>query len=354
MSISDAPTEHDSPLRPSRRRDRRDVIDPAVALAAPDAAALGRFAASPWAISRRGWRRVAHRALREMSRDGVPMVAAGCAFYATLALFPAISMLVAIYGLAFDPVTVEPHLLVLRDLIPSSAYALIDQRVHELVAQPHRTLTLSLAVSVAITAWSSAIGTKSILSALNLAYEERERRGFFRRQAVAVAMTLLAILGAVLGLALLLALPAMLGFLGVTRHVAVLVRFAGTGAVVAFVMASLSLLYRHGPCRRAARWRWVAPGAVLATLLWLGASALFGFYVGHLSSYDAMYGSLGTVVGVMMWFYVTAYVVLLGAELNAELELQTLRDSTAPDSTDGTPRPIGARGAYVADHVARD
>ncbi len=346
MSIADVPAEHDSP---PPRAGRRDVVDPEVASAAPEAAALGRFAASPWAIPWRGWRRVVQRALREMGRDGVPMVAAGCAFYATLALFPAISMLVSIYGLMFDPVTVEPHLQVLRDLIPPDAYHLIDQRVHELVAKPQRTLTLGLAVSVAITLWSSAIGTKSILSALNLAYGEQERRGFFRRQAVAVAMTLLAILGAVLGLALLLALPEVLRFLGVTRHRAVLVRFAGGWAVVAFVMASLSLLYRHGPCRRAARWRWVAPGAVLATLLWLGASALFGFYVGHLSSYDAMYGSLGTVVGVMMWFYVTAYVVLLGAELNAELELQT-----GHDSTDGTPRPSGQRGAYVADHVARD
>lgn len=349
MSISDVPTERDSPIPQPRPISRRDLADPGEAIAAPDAAALGRFASSPLAIPWRGWKRILRRTAREMVSGRVSLVAAGCAFYATLALFPAISILVSIYGLVFDPVTVEPHLQILRDLIPSSAFNLISHRVHELVSKPQRSLTLSLAISVAITLWSSAIGTKSILWALNLAYGERERRGFLRFQATAMTMTLLAILGAVLGLALMLALPPVLGFLGVTRHVAVLVRVAGTGALVMFVMASLSLLYRFGPCRRPARWRWVAPGALLATLLWLIASALFSFYVGHLSRYDAMYGSLGAVAGVMMWFYVTAYVALLGAALNAELELQTERDST-----DGPPRPIGRRGAYVADHVARD
>ncbi len=349
VTISDAPLERESQARPLSRSGRRDVIDPVQAAAAPEAAALGRLADSPLDIPWRGWKRVLRRAVQEMISDQVPLVAAGCAFYATLALFPAISILVSIYGLAFDPVTVAPHLQVLQDLIPSSVFELFAQRVHELVTKPHRTLTLGLAVSVGITLWSSTIGTKSILSALNLAYEERERRSVLRFQATALTMTLLAILGAALGLALLVALRPALAFLGFTRDAAGLVRAASTGALVVFVGASLSLLYRFGPCRRPARWRWVAPGALLATLLWLVASALFSFYVGRLSTYDAMYGSLGAVAGVMVWFYVTAYVVLLGAELNAELELQTVRDSTG-----GPPRPIGRRGAYVADHVARD
>ena len=128
-----------------------------------------------------------------------------------------------------------------------------------------------------------------------------------------------------------------------------LLQVVSMAGLLMFVVASLSLLYRFGPSRAAPRWQWVAPGAILATVLWLVVSVLFSFYVGHLSSYDAMYGSIGAVVGVMMWFYVTVYVVLLGAELNAELELQTARDSTG-----GAPRPIGHRGAYVADHVARN
>ncbi len=144
-------------------------------------------------------------------------------------------------------------------------------------------------------------------------------------------------------------MPAALAPLGMTDFTALLLRAASLGVVLIFVIASLSLLYRFGPSRAAAKWQWITPGSLVATLLWLVASVVFSFYVGHLSAYDATYGSLGAVVGVMMWFYVTVYAVLLGAELNAELELQTARDSTG-----GPPQPIGHRGAYVADHVARN
>ena len=336
----------DSPVPPPPRR--ADVIDAAYAIASPEAAALGRLADSPADIPWRGWKRVIRRTWDEIISDRVALVAAGCAFYGTLALFPAISMLVSLYGLVFDPVTVEPQLATLQDLLPPSAFQLISERVHMLVSKPPGALTRGLLVSTAVALWSSATGTKSIISALNLAYEERERRSFLRFQVTAFIMTLLALLGAVLGLGLLVALPAFLALLGFTGNTAALVQVASALLLVLFVLVSLSLLYRFGPCREAARWRWITPGSILATVLWVLASVLFSFYVGHLASYDATYGPLGAVVGVMMWFFVTVYVVLLGAELNAELELQTARDST-----DGPPRPIGRRGAYVADHVAR-
>jgi membrane protein len=337
-----------SPGPPSPLAGRFDVIDAASAAQEPGAASLGRMAESPTDIPWPGWKRVLRRTWREIISDRVSLVAAGCAFYGTLALFPAISMLISIYGLAFDPESVEPQLATLQDLLPPAAYQLISQRVHLLVSRPPGSLTISLLISTGVALWSSATGTKSIIGALNLAYEERERRSLLRYQATAFAMTLLAFAGAVLGLALLVGLPPVLGFLGYTGNTAALVRIAGLLMLVAFVLTSLSVLYRFGPCRQAPQWRWVTPGSLLATVLWLAASALFSFYVGHLASYDAMYGPLGAVVGVMMWFFVTVYVVLLGAELNAELELQTARDST-----DGPPQPIGQRGAYVADHVAR-
>ena len=327
---------------------RMDVIDPRVATADPESASLGRMANSPADIPWRGWKRVLARTWREIISDRVSLVAAGCAFYGTLALFPAISMLVSLYGLVFDPATVEPQLATLQDLLPPSAFQLISERVHMLVSKPQGTLTIGLLVSTGVALWSSATGTKSIISALNLAYEERERRSFLQFQFVAFVMTFIALTGAVLGLGFMVALPPALSALGFRDDVAALVRVAGLLLLVAFVMGSLSLLYRFGPCREAARWRWITPGSLLATVLWVLASALFSFYVGHLASYDATYGPLGAVAGVMMWFFVTVYVVLLGAELNAELELQTARDST-----DGPPRPIGRRGAYVADHVAR-
>ena len=344
--MSQAAEPPDSPVPPPPGRG--DVIDPKLATAAPDSEELGRLAESPADIPWPGWKRVLRRTWNEIISDRVSLVAAGCAFYGTLALFPAISMLISIYGLVFDPATVEPQLATLQDLLPPSAFQLISARVHMLVTKPQGTLTTSLLISTGVALWSSATGTKSIISALNLAYEERERRSLLRFNLIAFAMTLMALTGAVLGLGFIVALPPALGLLGYEGSTVALVRAMSLLLLVAFVMGSLSLLYRFGPCREAAQWRWITPGSMLATLLWVIASTLFSFYVGHLASYDATYGPLGAVVGVMMWFFVTVYVVLLGAELNAELELQTARDST-----NGPPRPIGRRGAYVADHVAR-
>ena len=310
---------------------------------------LGRHAEAPGDIPWHGWKAVIRRVLIEMLTDRVSLVAAGCAFYATLALFPAISMLISIYGLLLDPSTVEPQLEVLRNLLPPSAWQLISERVHVLVSKPQASLGLHLFFNTAVTLWSSATGTKSIIGALNLAYEERERRGFLRFQLTSFVITLLAIISAVIGLALLVGLPAVLAGLGIAAHQTVLIRIASFGLLVLAILIGLSLLYRYGPSRQRPRWRWVTPGSLVATVLWVLVSALFSFYVGQFATYDATYGPLGTVVGVMMWFFVTVYAVLLGAELNAELELQTARDST-----DGPPRPMGARGAYVADHVAED
>ncbi len=327
---------------------RGDIVDLDKIVDMPGAERLGRLAHSPADIPWPGWKQVIRRTFNEMISDRISLVAAGCAFYATLALFPAITMLISLYGLAFDPVTVEPQLQVLQDLLPPSAYQLIADRVHLLVTKPPGALTLGLLISVVVTLWSTTTGTKSILGALNLAYEERERRSFLRFQATAILMTLIALLGAVLGLALLVGLPVALDFIGMGALSSVLARIASVALLLIFVVGSLSLLYRFGPSREQPRWRWVTPGSLLATVLWLVASTMFSLYVGRVASYDATYGPLGAVAGMMMWFYVTVYVVLLGAELNAELELQTVRDSTG-----GPPKPIGRRGAYVADHVAR-
>jgi membrane protein len=329
-------------------KSRGDVIDiKATALQGETASRLGRHARRPTDIPWSGWKRVILRTVREVITDRMSLCAAGCAFYATLALFPAISMLVSLYGLAFDPRTVGPQLEVLRNLLPENAYQLIADRVQMLVSKPSGTLTFSLALSFVIALWSASTGTKSILGALNLAYEEREARGFLRFQLTALGMTLGGILAAVLGLASLVVLPVLERFFGVSAYAAFIARATSLGVLVCFVLLALSLLYRFGPSRRSAGWHWVTPGSAVATLLWLLASALFSFYVQHLASYDATYGPLGAVVGVMMWFYVSALAVLVGAELNAELELQTTQDTTR-----GPEKPIGARGAYVADHVA--
>ncbi len=315
----------------------------------PLATSLGRAASRPTRIPWRGWKQVMRRVLREVASDRISLSASGCAFWATLSLFPAISMMISLYGLVFDPQTVEPQLQTIRHLLPAPAFAMIADRVRVLVSHPSSTLGVSLLVSTAVALWSASTGTKSLLSALNLAYEEQEARSLLRFQAIGLLMTLGAIIGGILGLAILLLLPAAISFFGLSAHTQGLVRAGSFAALMLFVLLSLSVLYRFGPSRRVARWHWVTPGSLVATVLWFVASLLFSFYVQHLTSFSATYGPLGTVAGIMLWFWVTAYAVLLGAELNAELELQT-----AEDTTEGGPRPMGERGAFVADHVAED
>ncbi len=349
-----APPASAAPLgAPASVDPRTDAAGPGVESAQivlePCAVALGRHAEAPIDIPWPGWKAVLRRTFTEMLTDRVSLVAAGCAFYATLALFPAISMLISVYGLLFDPATVEPQLEVLRGLLPPSAWQLISDRVHLLVSRPPGSLGLHLLFNTGVALWSSATGVKSIIAALNVAYEERERRSFFRFQLLSFTITLMAILSAAIGLSVLVGLPAVLAGLGIASHQTALIRIASFALLVLAILTGLSLLYRYGPSRERPRWRWVTPGSVVATVLWLAVSVLFSFYVGQFATYDATYGPLGTVAGVMMWFYVTVYAVLLGAELNAELELQTARDSTI-----GSPQPMGSRGAYVADHVAED
>ena len=347
-------TEHQIPeVPPEIPLPREDAAGPGPevqrVLRAPDAIALGRLANSPGEIPWRGWRAVIRRTFWEMLTDRVSLVAAGCAFYGTLALFPAMSMLISLYGLIYDPATVEPQLTLVRDLLPPAAFTLIHDRIHVLVTKPPGTLGVGLLVSTAVALWSSASGVKSVITALNLAYEEREERSFLRYQLTAFTFTILAILSTVVGLVILVGLPAGLAFFGLPSSQTFWLRMASFGLLLLGVLVGLSLLYRFGPCRSSAKWHWVTPGSTVATVLWIMASALFSWYVATFSTYDATYGPLGTVVAFMMWLFVTVYVVLLGAELNAELELQTVRDSTR-----GAPKPFGRRGAYVADHVAED
>ena len=266
-----------------------------------------------------GWNAVLRHTLREMISDRIALVAAGCAFWATLALFPAISMLVSLYGLVFDPLTVIPQLEIIQPLLPAAAFDLIAARVTVLVSHPSDTLGVSLLISTLITLWSASTGTKSMLSALNLAYEATEQRSLLGFQAVGLAFTLGFILCAVIGIALLVFLPVAMSLVDFGAHQKTLIRLASLFLLLVFVLTGLSLLYRFGPAHRHMRWRWISPGSALATALWLVASVAFSYYVTNVAGYDATYGPLAAVAGIMMWFWVSAYAVLLGAELNAEL-----------------------------------
>jgi membrane protein len=264
-----------------------------------------------------GWGAVPGRLWGQIRGGRVSLIAAGCAFYATLALFPGISMLVSLYGLLFDPVTVGPQLNLLRDLLPPEGFVLIARRVHALISHRHTTLGVSAGLSAVITLWSASTGTKSILSAV--AHAHGGRRNLLRFQLVGLAMTLCAALAAALAIASLVALPGLMRHLGVNAKTSGLLHAASLAVLVGFVWASIAALYRFGPAPGGPSRPPVLPGAVAATALWLATSVLFSIYVGKLGEFDATYGPLAAVAGVMLWFWVSTYLVLLGAELNAAL-----------------------------------
>jgi membrane protein len=266
------------------------------------------------------WQSLIGRTLRASTTDRVSLAAAGCAFFATLALFPAISTLISVGGMILDPVTAERQLTVVAGLLPPPAFELIADRVHQIIGQSNGSLSLHLVIGFLLTFWSSATSSKSVLSAINVAYDVTEQRPFLRFQVIGLSMTLTAVLCAILAIGVLLLLPPAINFLGLSEHGGGLIHAAGLTMLIVYFFVAISLLYRFGPSRPRPRRPRIKSGAALATVLWLIASELLSLYVSGIGTFGATYGSLGAAVGVMLWFYVSAYAVLLGAELNAQLE----------------------------------
>ncbi|MBS0642774.1 MAG: YihY/virulence factor BrkB family protein [Proteobacteria bacterium] len=282
-------------------------------------------------LRRQAWRSSLARVLRAGTSDQIAMGSAGCAFYATLALFPAMGMLISIYGLIFDLAAAEQQLDLLSGFLPPPAYRLLADRIHLLVTQPNHVLSLNLAVGFLLTAWSCTTGCKSILAAINVAYDIRQQRPFLRHQALGLVMTIVAVLCAILAIGALIVLPAVIDALGLMNHGGSLVHLAGLVIMIGLFFGGALLLYRIGPHRPGHRRPWVVSGAVLATAIWVVATELLSLYASHMSSFGATYGSLGAVVAIMLWFYLSAFAVLLGAELNARLEetYQALAEASA-------------------------
>ena len=344
------PPEEVSDQGQGQQEPRRDTLEPdELGPASAEDKALGRQAGRPGEIPPRGWLAVLRRVMREAISDEAGTAAASCGFYALLALFPAISVAISLYGLVADPITVNDQLEGALDVLPASTFELIAARVHELAAAGRTKLSWGLALSLLVALWSAMNGTKAIISALNVAYEEREKRSLLRLNLVALLFTLGGMVGVVLALTVIVVVPTALAFSWLGPLATAAVRACSFALLLGFVMLGLAFLYRFAPSRADPKWRWVTPGSLLAAALWLAASLAFSFYVSNFGSYDTYYGTLGGVVVAVLWFYISAYAVILGAELNAELELQTRRDTT----TDPV-YPIGKRGAFVADHVASD
>lgn len=328
-------------------RDRSDVTSQPRRPPTARDLALGRSADAPGEIPARGWWQVLVRVAREANDDNLTLIAASCAFYALLALFPAVTVLVSLYGLLLDPAGVERQLHAVADILPATVFDVLAGRVHELVISAEQKLGWGLVVGTLLAIWSAMAGTKAMMTALNVCYEESESRGFFRFNLVAFLFTMGGIVGVSLALSIIIGVPAVLSVDWLGPWAALALRLVSWTLLAMFLIAGLAILFRYGPSRDAVKWRWLTPGSVVVALLWLASSVGFSFYVANIAAYDVTYGSLGTAIVLLMWLYVSALVVLLGAELNSELELQT--DS---DTTSGRSRPMGDRGAFVADHVA--
>ena len=271
-------------------------------------------------ISLRGIADLIGRTVWASLADRVALAAAGCAFWGMMSLFPAISTMISAIGLVLDPESIETQLHLLADLVPEPAFDLIEGRVHELLSHPRASLSTSLVVSSLLTLFSSATGTKAMLSGVSVAYDAENGRGFLHFQIVGLAMTIAAVRGGTTTLILLVGLQPSLALLGLPVDTASFVHMVSLLLMVLAYAIAVGLLYRFGPVRGPVPGRAVIPGAILATLLWLVASEGLSFYIAHMTSFGATYGSLGAVAGVMLWLYATAYAVLLGAELNAQIE----------------------------------
>jgi membrane protein len=308
----------------------------------------GREATRPHGIPLKGWWQVAQRVMRSSSRDNLSVVSAGCAFYALFAVFPALSALIALYGLTADPASVELQFGMLASVLPPQAYQIVIDQIRRIAETSSQSLGWGLVLSVGIALWSVSNLTQAMFAALNIAYEERERRSIVHFYLSAFTFAVLGIVSGALMLLAIVYVPILFAYTGYSDTFELMVRVARWPLLALIVVIFLALLYRYGPCRRSAKWRWVSVGSVFATALWLFASAGFSYYVSHFSNYDRTYGSLGAVIVLLIWLYLSFYIVLLGAEINAQLELQTAKDTTR-----GEAKPMGKRDAFVADHVAQ-
>jgi membrane protein len=267
-------------------------------------------------------------------------MAAGITFYSILALFPAIAALVALYGLFADPATIASNLDQVADIVPGGAIEVVRDELNRVAAQGRSTLGFAFIIGLAVSLWSANAALKSLFDALNLVYNEDEKRGLIKLNLISLAFTTATIVFVLLALAAIVVVPIIINFFGLTDAANLIMRIARWLAV------GLAVVYWYGPSRAKARWRWITWGSAFAAIAWLALSILFSWYAANFGSYNKTYRSLGAIIGFMIWMWLSAIVVLIGAEIDAEMEHQTARDTTP-----GAPKPMGARGARMADTV---
>lgn len=311
---------------------------------------FGHDARSPGEIPTRAWKDILARTYKRTWDDNVALVSAGVAFYGFFASLSLLGLIVFTYSFVTDPRSVIILMSSLTSVLPADVASLIAQQLLTVVESSAKAKGLGLLIAILVAIYGGTNGASAVITALNIAYEEKEKRGLFSFYFLAVELTLGALLVALLALAGTAALTFLQRLLPQAPHWLVLTgKLAGYVFLVLVGAAIAAALYRFGPSREDAKWEWITPGSMFAAIAWLLLTVAFGFYLGHLTNYKASYGSLAAVVAMLTWMYFSAYAFVFGAELNSEIEHQTAKDSTT-----GPPVPLGERGAWAADNVATD
>jgi membrane protein len=310
----------------------------------PAEAGRGREAGRPTEIPAVGWKDILLRSWGEVSQANLFLVAGGVTYAVLLALFPGLAALVSIYGLLMDPSQIEKQVSSLTGILPEQAQQMLSEELHTLVTSSTGALGLSAILALLIALWSASRGMSGLITALNIAYEEPEKRGFFRLNLIAVGLTIGLTIAGIIVVALVAVLPAAVQFLPLGELGKWLLLILEWPLLIGFVTVGLAVIYRYAPSRDEPQWKWVSPGAGAAVTLWIIASIGFTVYVAHFNSYSKTYGSLGGVIILLTWLYISSFVILFGAAINAQSEKQTRKDSTA-----GHPEAMGRRGARAAD-----
>lgn len=309
----------------------------------------GQTARRPSEIPPAGWRDIVVRIYRKLAQDHVTVVAAGVAFFGLFAIFPAIGAVVAIAGYIFDPAQITELLSGLFQILPPNAALIIREQLATAAGASQAASGLGAVFGILLALYGVMRGVKTLMEGMNFVFEEEEKRGFIALNLAAAGLTLLLILGVLLGLAAMVALPAIAALAELPPAVDTLIGIARWIVMALLTVLGLAVIYRYGPSRRNAKWRWISPGALAGTVLWLIGTLAFSLYARNFANYNATYGAIGGVIALLVWLWLSALVVLIGAELDAEMEHQTLVDSTV-----GPPKPMGSRGAVKADTVPED
>jgi membrane protein len=304
----------------------------------------GQTAEKPSAIPRLGWWDILKRVKAEIAKDHVSVVSAGVAFFGLLAIFPAVAAVISIAGYFLDPADVVSQIDAIVALLPQNAASIIQDQIVKVTGGDETATGFAAIFGLVLALYGATKGVMTMMEGMNIAYDEAETRGFVRLYVTGIVLTLCLIFGLLVTFGFMIVLPVVIGFIGLPDTVETVILWVQWPLLACLTVLGIGVIYRFGPAREDAKWRWVSPGAVAATFLWLVGTVAFSFYAQNFGSYNETYGTLGGVIILLTWLWLSAFIVLAGAELNSEIEHQTRKDTTT-----GPARPMGERGAVKAD-----